>query len=46
MADFYFLQNVTFLFLSFLNLGAQIRCTLNRYTDLKSALDQPLLVTP
>ena len=27
---------------TFLNLGAQIRCSQNRYTDLKSALDQPL----
>ena len=39
---FIFMQNVTFLFLSFLNLGAQISCPQNRYTDLKSALDQPL----
>ena len=28
-------------FLPFLNLGAQIRYLRNRYTDLKSALDQP-----
>ena len=27
---------------AFLNLGAKIRCSKNRYTDLKSALDQPL----
>ena len=28
---------------TFLNLGTQIRCSQNRYTDLRSALDQPLL---
>ena len=27
----------------FFNLGTQIRCSQNRYTDLRSALDQPLL---
>ena len=32
------------LFLPFLNLGTQIRCPQNRYTNLKSALDQHLLV--
>ena len=41
---FTFMQNVTFLFLSFLNLGAQIRCLQNRYTNLKSAVDQPLML--
>ena len=30
-------------FLLFLNVGAQIRCPQNRDTDLKSALDQPLI---
>ena len=35
------MQNV-FLFPPVLNLGAQVRCPKNRYTDLKSALDQPL----
>ena len=34
-------KTLAFLFLPFLNLGAQIRCPQNRYTDLKSALDQP-----
>ena len=29
---------------TFLNLGIQIRFSQNRYTDLKSALDQPLIV--
>ena len=29
-------------FLPSLNLGAQISCPQNQYTDLKSALDQPL----
>ena len=42
MAVFIFMQNVSFFFLTFLNLGAKIRCPQNRYTDLKSALDQPL----
>ena len=35
-------KTVVFLFLPFLNLGDQISCPQNRYTDLKSALDQPL----
>ena len=35
-------KKLVFFFLTFLNLGAQIRCPQNRYTDLKSALDQPL----
>ena len=35
-------KTLVFIFLPFLNLGAQIRCPQNRYTDLKSALDQPL----
>ena len=38
----YLLCRRIFLFLPFLNLGAQIRCPQNRYTDLKLALDQPL----
>ena len=33
-----------FSFLTFLNLGAQIRCTQNWYTNLKSTLDQPLMI--
>ena len=41
--DFFYAKKV-FLFLPFLNLGTQIRCPQNRYTDLKSALDQPLKV--
>ena len=40
--DFFYAKKV-FLFLPFLNLGTQIRCPQNRYTDLKSALDQPLI---
>ena len=35
-------KKLAFLFLPFLNLVAQIRCPQNQYTDLKSALDQPL----
>ena len=38
------MQTLDFLFLPFLNLGAQIKCLQNRYTDLKSALDQLLHV--
>ena len=38
---FIFMQKV-FPFLPFLNLGAQIRFPQKWYTDLKSALDQPL----
>ena len=34
-------QTRVFLFMLFVNLGAQIRCPHNRYTDFKSALDQP-----
>ena len=34
-------KTLVFLFLPFLNLGVQIRSPQNRYTDLKSALDQP-----
>ena len=37
-------KTLVFLFLPFLNLGTQIRGPQNRYTNLKSALDQPLLV--
>ena len=33
---------VSFHFLSFLNLGAQIRCHQSWYTNIKSGLDQPL----
>ena len=40
---FIFMQSVTFLFQSFLNFDAQIKCPQNRYTDLKSALDQALV---
>ena len=36
-------KTLVFLFLPFLNLGTQIRCPQNWYTNLKSALDQPLL---
>ena len=36
-------KKLVFFFLTFLNLGAQIRCPQNQYTDLKSALDQPLI---
>ena len=39
-----FIQNV-FLFLHFLNLGAQIRCHQNQYIDLKLALDQPQMMS-
>ena len=35
-------KKFVFLFLPFLNLGTQIKCPQNCYTDLKSALDQPL----
>ena len=34
-------KTLTFLFLPFLNLGAIGMCSQNRYTNLKSALDQP-----
>ena len=44
MALFYFYATLAFIFLPFLNLGAQIKCLQNRYTDLKSALDQLLHV--
>ena len=37
-------KTVAFLFLPYLNLGTQIRCPQNQYTDLKSALDQLLVV--
>ena len=40
MVDFYFYAKRYFFFLSFLNLGTQIRYPQNRYTDFKSALDQ------
>ena len=40
MAALYF--QTKSLLLPFLNLAAQIRCPENCYTDLKSALDQPL----
>ena len=41
--SFWFLcKKLVFLFLP-LNLDAQIRCPQNQYTDLKSALDQPLI---
>ena len=36
------MQKIVFLFVPFLNLGAQIRCPKNWYTNLKSALDQHL----
>ena len=42
MAVFYFYAECWFFFLPFLNLCTQIRCLQNQYTDLKSALDQPL----
>ena len=35
-------KTLVFLVLAFLNLGDQIRCSQNQYTNLKSALDQPL----
>ena len=35
-------KKLVFFFLTFLNLGTQIRCRQNRYTDLKSALDHSL----
>ena len=40
------MQNDSCSFSTFLdlNVGAQIRCPQNRYTDLKSALDQPLYI--
>ena len=45
MAVFLFLwQALVFLFLPFLILGAQIRCLQNRYTGLKLALDQRMIV--
>lgn len=37
-------QALVFLFLPFLILGAQIRCLQNRYTGLKLALDQRMIV--
>ena len=36
-------KTLVFLVLSFLSLVTKIRCPKNRYTDLKSALDQPLI---
>ena len=42
MAVFSFYAKLCFSFLPFLNLGAQISCPENPYTDLKSPLDQPL----
>ena len=36
-------KTLVFLVLAFLNLGDQIRCSQNQYTNLKSALDQPLV---
>ena len=36
-------KTLVFLFLPFLNLDPQTRCLVNRYIDLKSALDQPLV---
>ena len=42
-SSFLFLCKVlVFLFLPFLNLGAQIRCPQNWYTNLRLALDQPM----
>ena len=41
---FIFMQNISFFPPPFLILGAQIRCLQNRYTDLKSALDQPRFI--
>ena len=38
-----FMQNVSFSFLPFLNLGTQIKYPQNWYTKLKSLLDQPLI---
>ena len=43
MTVFLFLcKTIVFLFVPSLNLVALIRCLQNRYTDLKSAIDQPL----
>ena len=36
-------KKLVFFFLTFLNLGAQIRCPQNWYSNLKSALNQPLI---
>ena len=41
--NFSLLCMLVFCFLPFLNLDDQIRCPQNRYTDLKSDLDQPLI---
>ena len=40
---FNFMQNV-FIFLPFLNLGAQIRSPQNRFSVLKSPVDQPMVI--
>ena len=39
-------KSLVFLFLPLLNSGVQIRSPQNLYTDLTSALDQPLVYTP
>ena len=44
MRVFIFMQNASFSFSTFLDLGTQIRCPQSRYADLKSALDQALIV--
>ena len=44
MTGFYFYAVLVFLFLPFLNLVIQISCPQNWYTNLKSAIDLPLLV--
>ena len=36
--QFFIFKGTVFLFLPFLNLGAQIRCPKNRYNDIKSDL--------
>ena len=41
---FIFMQDFSFSFRAFIKLGSQIRCPQNWYTDLKSALDQPLML--
>ena len=44
MAVFLFLSKTSVFFLPFLNLGSQISCPQNWYTDLKSALDLSALI--
>ena len=43
-SSFIFIQKVVFVFPLFFNFGAQIRCPQNRYTDFRSALDEPPVV--